>query len=400
MNLGNEEETFRQNRLKAERRLLALVLANRDACLEFISGSQICNFVLPIHEQLYSDLLKCQHRGIEVSANALIKRVNSADEAHMNLVSSYICGLEELGALMPDEPCSRDEVRNYAIRSCLLDIGQRMAKAALGNDGFSGTDLIECFEQELYDLYRQSTERQATLMVTSLGELPVKNDPQLEMRVEAQSRAGESFSDVARQISAGRLICIKEVNEGAGLQLMGDLVARQYLHGLAISSVGLSAGDVLRHLFGHNRSEGTIENKRSNEKIDCARKTERDGMGYCPTSIYVDDQASVSISALRQKNRYQKRRYDMPVHVILSIDRVSRFVGDEQLDQTMIRSRNLSDLKRLAGEIDTAIVLIETCASIQSSTVDENIDAIIEMVAGQRNSKNDPAEEIRILSRA
>tara|TARA_R110000803_G_C11936027_1_gene315992 strand:+ start:200 stop:472 length:273 start_codon:yes stop_codon:yes gene_type:complete len=90
----------------------------------------------------------------------------------------------------------------------------------------------------------------------------------------------------------------------------------------------------------------------------------------------------------------------MPVHVILKIDQVSRFVGDEQLDQATIRSRNLSDLKRLAGEIDTAIVLIETCASIQSSIADENIDAIIQVVAGQRDSKNDPGEEIRILSRA
>ena len=376
MNLGNEEEIFRQNRLKAERRFLARALANRDGCLEFISGSQTCNFALPLHEQLYSDLLKCQHHGIEVSAKALIKRVNSADEAHMNLVSSYICGLEELGALMPDEPCSRDEVRDYAIRSCLLDIGQRMAKAALSNYGFSGTDLIECFEQELYDFYRQATERQA------------------------QSPAEENLSDVARQISAGRLICIEEVNEGAGLQLMGDLVARQYLHGLALCSVGLSAGDVLRGLFGHDRAEETIGNKRSTGRIDCARKTERDGMRHSPTCIYVDDQEPVSISALRQKNRHQKRRYDMPVHVILKIDQVSRFVGDEQLDQATIRSRNLSDLKRLAGEIDTAIVLIETCASIQSSIADENIDAIIQVVAGQRDSKNDPGEEIRILSRA
>jgi len=400
VNLGNEEEIFRQNRLKAERRFLARALANRDGCLEFISGSQTCNFALPLHEQLYSDLLKCQHRGIEVSAKALIRRVDSADEAHMNLVSSYICGLEELGALTPDEPCPRDEVRDYAIRSCLLGIGQRMAKAALSNDGFSGTDMIDCFEQELYDFYRQATERQAKLMATSLGELPVKNDPQLDIRVEAQSPAEDNLSDVARQISAGRLICIEEVNEGAGLQLMGDLVARQYLHGLALCSVGLSAGDVLRGLFGRDPAEETIGNKRSTGRIDCARKTERDGMGDSPTSIYVDDQEPVSISALRQKNRYQKRRYDMPVHVILRIDQVSRFVGDEQLDQATTRSRNLSDLKRLAGEIDTAIVLIETCASMQSSIVDENIDAIIQMVAGQQNSKNDPGQEIRILSRA
>lgn len=381
MGTNCDDDAFRQSWLTAERQLLARALVDPNTLAKLRSKGPIEGFAIPLHRQIHDALLKCgRGRGQNgIDLGTVIEEVISPADAGFGVISEYVHALAEMGAMLPDEPIPDWHVRDFAIRIRLLEIGQKMSQDAVGDDDVSGAGLIERFEQCLYDLYWPANpgyldRRDAQIAKHKLADA-----------IEDIYDAGEGLSTKLvsplshHHFAPGRLVIILEDVDHLGLRHVGNLVGAGGIGHAGIFSLGQAPREVLHHMFAVLDPAQSRSHDDTIPTMEPARSKPDGPSGLGLSGLVIDDTYPLSESALRQRVRLWKRRDQIDTVVILEPARLIRCDGQAPRSTSASRLETLRDLKRLAVETGTGIIVIEAGAGAGDLDPLRAVDLVLDL---------------------
>jgi replicative DNA helicase len=357
---ASEEPQVQPHSIEAEQALLGALMVNNEVLDKVADLVRSEDFHEPVHGRIFRAVMALQERGDCAAPHTLASYFEN-DEALAEIGGpSYLGRLAGSAVTIINTPSYARVIRDLALRRQMIVIGEEVARAA-AEAGPAATlpEQIERIEQLLYGVAERASGHRGGRHIRQLGE-------ELLDEIDAACRKGgvvgvpTGFADLDRLVGG---LHRKDLTILAGRPSMGKTAlatniayhAAQRDHPVAFFSLEMGGSQIAARVMGELAGISPHRMRTGNVSPDDFRLLDQQVRGLENVGLFVDDEANISLSAIRARARTLKRRHNIELIIAdyLQLVRVGR--AESRLQEV----RQISaGLKGMAKELDIPVLAL------------------------------------------